>query len=1619
MRSIQLTLSVVALAVSLTAAGPVNAAVYEPVCEALLFPDFADGAQFGVPGITPDACESEGECICIADWDDTFSQARKYRGNVYRMHYESTLTEFRMGLEFLGNANLYFSVHKLDRETNEYVAIWIGPAVRAVGDGTPQFYTSERIEIDGGELIKLEANETYALGVAWGEETITFAREDKDHFQYEFRDFVVVGHVTADVTEDFPPVADELFVFLTSTHAFSAEICLEPVVGACCWVDDSGGTPVGVCSDVLESECLGEEPYSRLEGGYFHGERTTCAEVVCNFGACCLACGDCKGPYTPEACDVEPKSMAHWPGADCLDPQEPDALCPEITGACCDGDVCQELCIEDCDAIGGVYQGDGTGCDPNICVGACCHDDQCDDLTDSVCFRFFGKHVVPGTTCFTSEPGCGGACCSDFGCASGFTRAECTEEQGVPGAVYLGDGVACSGDCPDPAEVVSCCLPDGSCITTTPAFCDEPWVQGKAGALGSSCASTTCTVGACCYGDADCEEITAWSCVKRGGIPEAPGTTCDPLPCTASVLGACCLPDGVCEDLGEEQCSDREGVYQGDATTCGADTCALYGACCLPSGECLENIIEADCIDLGGTAHHDPGATLCVDVECPDNRGACCTKTGTCQFILEDDCLDLAGGATFVGGGCFGLNTCPAGACCLETADGYSCAIRYVDESDPDPLNHVNKCTEDGGFYQGFGTTCDLGRCDLGACCEPDGDIYSCNDEFPIGDCPYTSEFAGVGTTCEEGACEVGVCCGIDGRCTGGKLEIECGASDEFIPGVVCADNMCPAAWACCEADGDCSSLTEAACTEVMTCSSNGAQCGEDDPCVFGYCLQAVSHVGLTCDDDLDMCIRGACCSQDGTCVDGDAGVLPSECTDPNDVFVAEETCGSWCEERNACCRDGKCTIESETDCAVDGGVYFADLAECTAGLCTLGACCHLAGCDDDQVASQCTQDYDDFYPGSSCATLQLQGICVARGACCDPDEECRLISEAECVNSFDGYYGGDAVLCLDTPDACVPGACCMGDETCTELPSQACEYRGGAFLGAGELCGDLSYACETAGTPCATDLECGGVCSTSEVECFADSECDVGICDDGNPCSVSLQSCAGRCNDGTACDVDLNDCDDGSTCTPHQTCVRDETCDPVDRCLPEVCTRGACCKLDGTCVDDSAASQCTEFDLFYPDETCAALDPPCMARGACCNGGQCSIETSADCTAGGGTWDGAGTTCTDDLCVAGACCQFGGTCADLTRQRCEIGAGIYQGAGVDCAAVDCARGSCCQADATCFDDTVVSECVGDLAEFRVGETCASLACEGKGACCVAGSPCETMTESACLAAGGAYQGHEVLCDPDPCPPWGSCCQADGTCVDYTYASECTADLDVFRVGETCTSVACEGRGACCVPGSPCAVLSESDCLTAGGAYQGNTILCDPDPCPAGCPNGPLTWVNPADGVVDARQPRDISDGTVLQGIDAFEVQAPIGADSTCWSVCETLAEGTANEIASVVDDGAGNYTITLNRRITPGAVTKVTYTPVSDPVSAGTFVSLPADSNGDGVSNTSDILSLIDCCLNAVCTPTHGLYSCDIDQSEIVNTADILRLIDLLNGAGQFVKPWNLESEYDGGECP
>jgi hypothetical protein len=174
-----------------------------------------------------------------------------------------------------------------------------------------------------------------------------------------------------------------------------------------------------------------------------------------------------------------------------------------------------------------------------------------------------------------------------------------------------------------------------------------------------------------------------------------------------------------------------------------------------------------------------------------------------------------------------------------------------------------------------------------------------------------------------------------------------------------------------------------------------------------------------------------------------------------------------------------------------------------------------------------------------------------------------------------------------------------------------------------------------------------------------------------------------------------------------------------------------------------------------------------------------------------------------------------------------------------------------------------------------------------------------------------------------------------------------------------------------------------------------------PDICGGKCPGGVFSW---SGELIDARQPHEIDDSQP-QGIDTVVVEGLRGADvsggSPCWELCETDTGGLPDNDMTIVEDPPGTYTVTLDRPITAGATTTITYTDdTPTPTSTvGTFTALPGDVNGNRLVEVADIDQLINCLNGLACEE----WQTDINRSGETNAQDLLRLIDVLNGAHEY----------------
>lgn len=146
-------------------------------------------------------------------------------------------------------------------------------------------------------------------------------------------------------------------------------------------------------------------------------------------------------------------------------------------------------------------------------------------------------------------------------------------------------------------------------------------------------------------------------------------------------------------------------------------------------------------------------------------------------------------------------------------------------------------------------------------------------------------------------------------------------------------------------------------------------------------------------------------------------------------------------------------------------------------------------------------------------------------------------------------------------------------------------------------------------------------------------------------------------------------------------------------------------------------------------------------------------------------------------------------------------------------------------------------------------------------------------------------------------------------------------------------------------------------------------------------------------------------------------VEAPAGAGYRhCWSLCETTVDGSPNVITDIVDKGDGTFVIALDRPISAGAVTVISYHDNDGVGHPGVFTSHPGNVNGDSRGTPADVLFLVDV-INGVREAPWGEYSADCDHGGAVGPPDILCTIDLLNGAASF-DPWLSSPLPSGGIC-
>ncbi|UCE60794.1 MAG: hypothetical protein JSU63_03395 [Phycisphaerales bacterium] len=1190
---------------------------------------------------------------------------------------------------------------------------------------------------------------------------------------------------------------------------------------------------------------------------------------------------------------------------------------------------------------------------------------RCLDLTEAVCFAADGLYQGDFTSCaqiICPEP-TDGACCVGGQCIGVTDELACIEQGGL---WYAGEDCA-TITCP---QYGACCL-NGECIgTIMQPDCREAegtWYAGE------DCADPDFMCpeppGACCLPEGRCIETSVEKCLVNNGTPLGPNTACQG-DLNENGVDDACEPDLPCEDCGP-------GAHWVDECRRGDDsapTSALIGIAF--NDDCVEEIT----LRLSGPVH----------IKRSDPRDDSLLFPGLRPVDDHMDVIDtemvsmelVGGGVVLTAGAGLGSGAvlqATYGAIAEDPLD------KYLADSFFDVFFEID--LGPGGYAYNHRALTVGSKID---CVPPDATYIHPDECIKLFDSPFLGEGNVVAylvradhstypecgdpaagscfqphntPACDDPRCCEEVCAGLPHCCVS--------SWDDFC--VAAAEEICPQPpQACCLPHGECLELTPDECRQHegqsqgpgSHCTQKQACCLPDGTCQMldPLCCEALRGMPMGPDEVCTGAV--ACCLEDGACKNLD----PVCCEAYGGVPSAA---GGQCTDEQACCfQDGTCAMLDPECCSMYGGIPQGANEVCT----TPQGCCFPDGyCMN--VDPLCCDDLGGVPQGEG-------EKCTREQACCLPDGTC-LMLDPLCCQELNGKPQGEGEVCT------FGQACCMPDGTCEMLDPLCCEAFGGLPQGPDAQCGQL-IAC------CLPDGDCG----------MLDPLCcrEAG----GVPSPSGADACMG--------DHDGNGIDDA--------CEFDEECECgpgphwVDQCMAGVDYMSTGAKigidLDRDCRADTSLIM---SGPVYVQRTNPMDDSMVFPGLRPINGHLEVMDTemvSMQLTGGGLTL------------VAGYGFGQGGVLMPT------LGAIAEQSTNNALAdsffkvyfEVDLGGGTYVY-NHMALEVTSVIDCIPPNATYIHPDECIPLynvppqwPGQPVHIANLVSADHSTYPECGDPGTGDCFEPHDApYCDDGTCCEM--VCEALPRCCTDAWTPEC-----VDYAAQVCRPIE-----ACCFRDGSCDEMPPEDCQLQGGRPQGFGTRClgdqnqngIDDACEGGCPIPVerVEWIDPLHRTVDARQPRDVNDASILQGIRFIRVIAPRGADLDCWSFCETQQEGLPNAIVGVTDHGNDRYTIELLRRITPGAVSKVTYTDDGGSRHTGTFVSLPADSSADGVSNTADILSLIDCCLNAVCVPPWGIYSCDIDQSLVVNTADILRLIDLLNGAGQFTRRWNLASPHDNGECP
>ena len=436
---------------------------------------------------------------------------------------------------------------------------------------------------------------------------------------------------------------------------------------------------------------------------------------------------------------------------------------------------------------------------------------------------------------------------------------------------------------------------------------------------------------------------------------------------------------------------------------------------------------------------------------------------------------------------------------------------------------------------------------------------------------------------------------------------------------------------------------------DSLSCD-DGSTCTLEEACSSGVCVPGrILNFDTPCDDGNPCTVSDACdpfkqCVGTplvgGECDDANACTREDRCVAGADGTALCEGTGQDCSDGNLCTEDrcdpatGTC-LHPAVDCA-DGNTCTTDVCDPTTGLCrrdnVAGSCFDGRYCTSGEtcVGGNCVDGQPVVCPQPQCGSnvcMEEDGGCRLRdwgGPGCPAGGQCYGYA---CINNRCQVFNSGPDPCdPHDPTGCSRARCvrgqCQLDITIPCNDSNPCTE---------DVC--TSFACDP--RPKADGAACASLCATGVCQSGVCSNATPVSCDDGNPCTRDscdpVSGCThvpGGCDDGDPCTTDScfqsntcrhvtlgagATCDDGNSCTHHDTCL----------VFPEV---GTVCVGDGPSCDDG--NPCTTDALVPVEDLCQCENVP--ADNACCSAGS---PISCD----------DGNPCTSDSCDAAIGCVHGG----------------------------------------------------------------------------------------------------------------------------------------------------------------------------------------------------------------------------------------------------------------------------------------------------------------------------------------------------------------------------------------